>query len=68
MPNKHEILTIDQLSRVGELGGIERYGRVRFRTKKGTIWTIDIDDEDLTLEKARPIVDKRADELDALKG
>ena len=66
MAAEYKILWIDQMTRVAELGGVEHYSRVRFRTKKGIIWTIDIDEPDLTPEKAAPIVEKKAKELDAV--
>ena len=66
MVKEYEILWIDQLTRVADLGGIERYARVRFKTKKGILWNIDIDDPDLTPEKAAPIVEKKAKELDGI--
>lgn len=66
MAKEYEILWIDQLTRAADRGGIERYARVKFRTQKGILWTIEIDDPDLTPEKAGPIVEKKAKELDAV--
>lgn len=66
MDTAYKVLKIDELVRPGEVGGIERYSRVTFKTRKGVIKTIDIDEVDLTPEKAAPIIEKRAKEIDAI--
>jgi len=66
MGGEYKVLKIDELVRPGEAGGIERYSRVQFKTKKGVIKTIDVDEVDLTPDKVAPILEKRAKELDAI--
>jgi len=66
MTNEYKVLSIDEMSRVGEMGGIERYYRHIIKTKGGVILTIDIDEKDFTAEKAAPILAKKATEADAI--
>jgi len=66
MANEYKVLKIDELVRPGEVGGIERYSRVTFKTKKGVVATVDIEAVDLTPEKAAPILLARAKEIDGI--
>jgi len=66
MAKGYEILRIDELTRMSDTGGLERYSRVRFKTTGGVVKTLDIDELDLTPEKVAPVVEKRAKELDAI--
>ena len=66
MAAEYKILSVDQLTRVAELGGIERYNRVRYKTKGGLIRTIDIDEKDFTEEKVAAILTKEAQRVDKI--
>lgn len=66
MAVEYKVLRIDEMTRVAELGGIERYYRHRIRTKGGVILTVDIDEKIWTAEKAAPILLKRAQEADKI--
>lgn len=71
MANEYEVLSIDELTRVGETRGIERYYRHQIKTKGGVILTVDIDEKDFTEDKAAPILLKKAQNADkilALRG
>ena len=66
MASEYKVLSIDELSRVGDLGGIERYSRVRIKTKGGVKITVDIEKTDLTPEKAAPILLAEAQNADKI--
>jgi len=67
MPEKlFKVLKIDELTRVGEAGGIERYYRHQIKTKGGIILTIDIDEKDFVSQKVSPILERRALEADKI--
>jgi len=63
-----KVLWIDQLTRAGDTGGIERYNRVRFKTKGGLVRSIEIEEADLTEEKVNAILTKEAQRLDKVLG
>jgi len=64
MAKEYEVLKIDELTRMGETQGIERYYRHRIKTKGGTVLSVDIDEKDFTEEKAGPILLKAAQNAD----
>ena len=66
MGEKYKVLKIDELTRVGETGGIERYYRHQIKTKGKTILTVDIDEKDFTPEKAAEILTTRAVNADKI--
>jgi hypothetical protein len=63
----YRVLSIDELVRMAEGGGVERYYRHKIKTRGGTVLTVDIDEGDFTAEKAAPILEKRATEADKIK-
>jgi len=65
MAAEYKVLSIDEMTRLSEIGGIEHYYRHQIKTKGGVILTADIDEKNFTAEKAAPILLKRA--LDADK-
>lgn len=67
MTKEYEVLRIDELSRISDTRGIERYYRHQIKTKGGVILTVDIDEQDFTAEKAAPILLKKAHEADKIK-
>jgi len=65
------VLTINELTRVSDVKGIEHYYRHKIKTKGGVILTVEIDEEDFSPEKAAPILLKaaqNADKILALRG
>lgn len=66
MGAEYKVLRIDELTRLSEMRGIERYYRHTIKTKGGVILTVDIDEKDFTEEKASPILAKRAQNADKI--
>jgi len=66
MVAEYKVLSIDELTRISDEGGIERYYRHRIKTKGGVVLTVDIDEKNFTAEKAAPILLKRAQEADKI--
>lgn len=71
MPNgktarEYKVLSIDEMTKVGEMRGIEKYYRHTIKTRGGIILTVDIDEKDFTEEQAAPILAKRATEADKI--
>lgn len=67
MDKDYTVLAIDELSRMGDLGGIEKYYRYRIKTKGGTVISVNIDEADSTEEKAPPILAAKAKMFDGIK-
>jgi len=66
MVKLYEVLKIDELTRMTDTQGIERYYRHRIRTKGGVVLTVEIDEKDFTEEKAGPILAKKAENADKI--
>ena len=66
MDKAYSVLKIDELQRVGDLHGIEKYYRHQIKTKGGTVLSVDIDEVNFTPEKAPSILLKKAQEADAI--
>jgi hypothetical protein len=66
MEKDYKVLKGDELTRLAEGGGIERYRRYQLRTKGGMIITVDIGEKDFTDDKAGPIFLKAATEADKI--
>lgn len=62
----YRVLKIDELTRVGEMGAIERYYRHTIKTRGGITLTVDVSESDFTAEKAAPILEKKATEADKI--
>jgi hypothetical protein len=60
------VLRIDELTRIGGMGEVERYYRHTIKTRGGTNLTVDIDEKDFTEDKVRPILEARAKEADKI--
>lgn len=67
MAKEYEVLKIDELTRMGETRGIEKYYRFQIKTKGGVILTVDIDEPDFTAETTAPILLAKAQEADKIK-
>lgn len=66
MQKPYKVLKIDELTRVSDVGGIEKFYRHQIKTKGGIILTVDISERDFTAEKAAPILEKKATEADKI--
>lgn len=64
----YKVLKIDELTRISETGGVEKYYRHQIKTRGGVILTVDIDERDFTAEKAAPILGFHAIEADKILG
>lgn len=62
----YKVLKIDEMSRIGEVGTIEKYYKHQIKTKGGIILTVDISEKDFSTEKAAPILEKKATEADKI--
>ena len=61
-----KVLKIDEMSRLAEGGGIEKFYRHQVKTKGGMVLTVDIGQKDFTPEKAGPILTAEAKNADAI--
>lgn len=62
----YRVLKIDELTRLSEVGGIEKYYRHQIKTKGGVILTVDISEANFTSDKAPPILMAKALEADKI--
>jgi len=60
MEKAYKVLKIDEMTRLADAGGIEKYYRHQIKTKGGTVLNVDIDEKDFTDEKAAPILEAKA--------
>jgi len=56
MGTEYKVLKITELSRVADLGGIEKYYRHSIKSKGGVVLTVDLSFKDFTAEAAGPIL------------
>ena len=61
-----KVLKIDEMTRLSDAGGVEKYYRHQIKTRGGVILTVDISERDFTAEKAAPILEKHATEADKI--
>lgn len=66
MAAEYKVLTIDEMTKLADVGGVERYYRHRIKTKGGVVLTVDIDANTWTAEKAAPVLLKAATEADKI--
>jgi len=67
MSQAYKVLSIDELSRVGEAGGVERYYRHKIKTRGGTVLTVDIGEEAMDEANVVAILEARATLFDKIK-
>jgi len=67
MDKGYKVLKIDELSRVSDAGGVERYYRHKIKTRGGTVLTVDIDEKDMAEEKVASILTEKATLFDKIK-
>lgn len=66
MGAEYKVLSIDELTRLSDTGGIEHYYRHRIKTKGGVVLSVDISVGDFTEKKAAPILLERAQNADKI--
>ena len=66
MEKAFKVLRIDEMTRVGDAGGIERFYRHQIKTKGGVVLTVDVDEKNFTAENAKPILQEKAAEADKI--
>lgn len=66
MSKPFKVLKIDEMTRLADAGGIERFYRHQIKTKGGAVLTVDVDEKDFTPEKADPILTKKAENADKI--
>ena len=62
----YTVLKIDELSRLTDMGGVERYYRHIIKTKGGTTLTKDIDEKDIEPDKVDKILTALAEKFDKI--
>ena len=66
MAKEYEVLTIDQLQRMSDTGGLESYYRIKFKTKGGTVLVLDVGQADYQEEKVAAILLAEAQKCDRM--
>lgn len=66
MDKDFKVLRIDELTRIGETGNIQKFYRHQVKSKSGVIFTVDIPEANFTAEKAQPILLAKAQEVDKI--
>jgi len=66
MAAEYKVLKIDELTKMSDTGGIEKYYRHQIKTKGGIVLSVNISEKDFTAEKAAPILLKKAQEADKI--
>lgn len=62
----YDVLRIDEMTRMADGGGIERYYRHRIKTRSGQVRTVDIREHDFTPEKVKEILTEKAADVDKI--
>ena len=60
------VMKIDEMTRLAETGGVEKFYRHQIKTKGGVVLTVDVSEKDFTAEKAAPLLEKKAVEADKI--
>lgn len=66
MAKEYKVISIDEMVKPGEVGGIDKFYRHRIKTEGGVVLTVEISEENFTEEKAAPILLKKAQEADKI--
>ena len=62
----YKVLKIDEMIRVADTGGVEKFYRHQIKTRMGTVLSVELAEKDFTAEKAGPILAARAAEADKI--
>ena len=66
MAKEYEVISIDELTRVSDTRGLEKYYRHRIKTHGGVVLSVDIAEDDFTPGKAGPTLLEAAKNADAI--
>jgi len=66
MSKTYKVLKIDEMSRLADSGGVERYYRHQIKTAGGVVLSVDIDADNFTPEKTAPILAAAAANADGI--
>lgn len=66
MAKEYKVLSITEMVRPSDAGGVEKFYRHRIRTAGGTVFHVDISDSNWSTEKAAPILLDKAIEADKI--
>ena len=61
-----KVLKIDEMSRLSDTGGIERFYRHQIKTKGGVVLSVDIGEKDFIPPKAAVILTAKAKDADEI--
>ena len=60
------VLKIDEMTRLSETGGVEKFYRHQIKTKGGVVLTVDVGEKDFTDEKVLPLLASKASMADKI--
>lgn len=66
MAKEYKVLSITEMVRPSDAGGVEKFYRHRVRTAGGTVFNVDIGERDWSPGKAAPILLAKAIEADEI--
>jgi len=67
MPAKlFTVLKIDEMTRLSDTGGIEKFYRHQIKTRGGVVRTVDVSEKDFTVEKVKSLLTAVATEADQI--
>lgn len=66
MAKGYTVLGIDELTRVNDDRQLETYYRIRAKTDGGARFTVDVGADQSTPDKAGPVLEARAKEIDGI--
>lgn len=67
MSAKYKVLSIDELTRPADAGGLKHMYRHKIKTAGGTVLTVEVEPDDFTPEKTGPILEAAAVNADNIK-
>lgn len=62
----YKVLKIDQMTRLSDVGGVEKYYRIQYRTRGGVVDTVNISEQDYTEEKVAATLTQLAQKHDKI--
>jgi len=66
MAEKYRVLKIDEMVRVSDTGGLEKFYRHQIKTAGGVVMTVDIPEKDFTPAKVGPVLAAKAVDADRI--
>jgi len=62
----YAVLKIDEMTRLSDIGGIERFYRIQIKTKGGVVRTADVSEKEFAPQKVAPILAAIAADADSI--